>query len=557
MTGAHPLHVRWLGRVPYREALALQHGLFANGRDQHLLLLEHPHVFTHGANADLARNLRCTPSEVGAELVEVQRGGDVTYHGPGQLVGYPILDLPPKHGGAGAADVRAYVSSLEQLVIDALAELGLPGAGRMGEYPGVWIGADGPLPRKICAIGVRTGRGSGERRTMHGFALNVSTDLAYMRRHIVPCGIDRYDVTSLAEEGVIGTMRDVVDVFARLATVRFGDGTGTRADVAWRHVPEDLSLFSRGDVATGAAPRRESRLAEAGVSGGLSISARKPEWIRPRVSLDDAVLATRRTVRDLGLVTVCEEAGCPNLSECWADGTATFMVLGERCTRACGFCLVDTRKPGPADADEPARVAEAVARMGLDYAVLTMVARDDLDDDGMAHVAACVRAIRARCPGTSVEVLVSDARGSSSLDLVLTERPDVFNHNIETVARLQRAVRPSAGYARSLSVLSRASAAGLTVKSGIIVGMGETEDEVREALVDLASVGTRIVTIGQYLRPTEAHLPVARWVEPAEFERLAVFGESVGLAHVEASPLTRSSYHAKDAQRRSLPLLPA
>ncbi len=557
MTGAHPLHVRWLGRVPYREALALQHGLFANGRDQHLLLLEHPHVFTHGANADLARNLRCTPSEVGAELVDVQRGGDVTYHGPGQLVGYPILDLPPKHGGAGAADVRAYVSSLEQLVIDALAELGLPGAGRMGEYPGVWIGADGPSPRKICAIGVRTGRGSGERRTMHGFALNVSTDLAYMRRHIVPCGIDRYDVTSLAEEGVIATMRDVVDVFARLATVRFGDGTGTRADVAWRHVPEDLSLFSRGDVATGAAPRRESRLAEAGVSGGLSISARKPEWIRPRVSLDDAVLATRRTVRDLGLVTVCEEAGCPNLSECWADGTATFMVLGERCTRACGFCLVDTRKPGPADADEPARVAEAVARMGLDYAVLTMVARDDLDDDGMSHVAACVRAVRARCPGTSVEVLVSDARGSSSLDLVLTERPDVFNHNIETVARLQRAVRPSAGYARSLSVLSRASAAGLTVKSGIIVGMGETEDEVREALVDLASVGTRIVTIGQYLRPTEAHLPVARWVEPAEFERLAVFGESVGLAHVEASPLTRSSYHAKDAQRRSLPLLPA
>ena len=557
MTGANPLHVRWLGRVPYREALALQHGLFANGRDQHLLLLEHPHVFTHGANADLARNLRCTPSEVGAELVEVQRGGDVTYHGPGQLVGYPILDLPPKHGGAGAADVRAYVSSLEQLVIDALAELGLPGAGRMGEYPGVWIGADGPSPRKICAIGVRTGRGSGERRTMHGFALNVSTDLEFMRRHIVPCGIDRYDVTSLAEEGVVATMRDVVDVVARLAAERFGGGTGTRADVAWRHVPEDLSPFSRGDAAAGAAPRRESRLAEAGVSGGLSITARKPEWIRPRVSLDDAVLATRRTVRDLGLVTVCEEAGCPNLSECWADGTATFMVLGERCTRACGFCLVDTRKPGPADAGEPGKVAEAVARMGLEYAVLTMVARDDLDDDGMAHVAACVRAIRARCPGTSVEVLVSDARGSSSLDLVLAERPDVFNHNVETVARLQRAVRPSAGYARSLSVLARASAAGLTVKSGIIVGMGETEDEVREALVDLASVGTRIVTIGQYLRPTEAHLPVARWVEPAEFARLAAFGESVGLAYVEASPLTRSSYHAKDAQRRSLPLLQA
>lgn len=557
MTGASPLHVRWLGRVPYLEALALQQGLFANGRDQHLLLLEHPHVFTHGANADLGRNLRCTPADVGADLVEVQRGGDVTYHGPGQLVGYPILDLPPKHGAAGAADVRAYVSSLEQLVIDALAELGLSGAGRMGEYPGVWIEPDGPSPRKICAIGVRTGRGSSERRTMHGFALNVTTNLAYMRRHIVPCGIDRYDVTSLAEEGVAATMRDVVDVVARLAAARFGSGTGTRADVAWRHVPEDLSPFSRGEQAGAAQPRRESRLAEAGVTGGLSIASRKPEWIRPKVRLDDAVLATRRTVRDLGLVTVCEEAGCPNLSECWADGTATFMVLGERCTRACGFCLVDTRKPGPADDGEPARVAEAVARMGLEYAVLTMVARDDLDDDGMAHVAACVRAIRTRCPETSVEVLVSDARGSSSLDVVLAERPDVFNHNLETVARLQRAVRPSAGYARSLSVLARASAAGLTVKSGIIVGMGETGDEVREALVDLASVGTRIVTIGQYLRPTEAHLPVARWVEPAEFARLAAFGESVGIAHVEAGPLTRSSYHAKEAQRRSLPLLPA
>ena len=557
MTGGSPLHVRWLGRVPYREALGLQQGLFAHGRDQHLLLLEHPHVFTHGPHADLARNLRCVPATVGAELVEVQRGGDVTYHGPGQLVGYPILNLAPKHGDAGAADVRAYVTSLEQLVIDVLAELGLAGAGRLDEHPGVWVDSNGVSPRKICAIGVRTGRGSSDRRTMHGFALNVATDLAYLRTHIVPCGIDRYDVTSLAEEGVSATMRDVVDVVARLATRRFGAGEGTRADVAWRLVPEDLSPFSRGERPPGSPSRRESRRAEAGVTGGLTIAARKPEWIRPKVTIDAAVLATRRTVRDLGLVTVCEEAGCPNLSECWAEGTATFMVLGERCTRACGFCLVDTRKPGSVDDDEPERVAEAVARMGLEYAVLTMVARDDLADDGMPHVAACVRAIRARCPGTSVEVLVSDARGSESLDVVLHERPDVFNHNLETVARLQRAVRPSAGYARSLSVLARASVAGLTVKSGIIVGMGETEHEMREALVDLASVGTNIVTIGQYLRPTEAHLPVARWVEPAEFVRLAAFGESIGIAHVEASPLTRSSYHAKEAQRRSLPLLPA
>ena len=222
-----------------------------------------------------------------------------------------------------------------------------------------------------------------------------------------------------------------------------------------------------------------SRLAAAGVTAGLAIETRKPEWLRPKVHHGPEVLALKRTIRDLDLVTVCEDAGCPNLSECWADGTATFMVLGERCTRACGFCLVDTRKPEAPAADEPARVAEAIDRMGLDHAVLTMVARDDLADGGMAHVAACVDAIRARRPGTRVETLISDARGDdASLDVLFAARPDVLNHNIETVARLQRAVRPSAGYARSLSVLARAKAAGLTTKSGLIVGMGETDDEV-------------------------------------------------------------------------------
>jgi lipoic acid synthetase len=245
---------------------------------------------------------------------------------------------------------------------------------------------------------------------------------------------------------------------------------------------------------------------------------------------------------------VCEEAGCPNLSDCWADGTATFMVLGERCTRACGFCLVDTQKPLEPAVDEPARVAEAVARTGLDHVVLTMVARDDLADGGMAHVARCIEAIRLVRPGARVETLVSDAKGDqASLDVLFAARPDVMNHNIETVARLQRAVRPSAGYARSLGVLARSKQAGLTTKSGLVVGMGETPDELDGCLIDLASIGVDIVTIGQYLRPTSHHLPVARWVEPAEFERWKELGESLGIGHVEASPLTRSSYHAKQA----------
>ena len=548
------LHTRWLGRVAYREALALQHGLFEHGVDQHLLLLEHPHVFTYGPSADVMNNLRCDPHAVGAELVEVQRGGDVTYHGPGQLVGYPIVSLAPKYGDSGFADTRAYVHSVEQVVIDTLQELGLHDVGRKGEFPGVWIEPDGLRPRKICAIGVRVAKGSTDRRTMHGFALNVSTDLTYMRQHIVPCGIPNYDVTSLHEEGIGVSMRDVVDVIARRAADAWGGGKATRADVAWLQRPEDLSAFSRGE---GPGERLTRRLDQAGVTEGLSISLRKPEWLRPRVHHGPEVLQTKKTLRDFNLVTVCEEAGCPNLSECWADGTATFMVLGERCTRACGFCLVDTRKPLAVDGDEPARVAEAVRRMGLEFAVLTMVARDDLNDGGMQHVADCIAAIRLACPETSIETLVSDAKGSEALDVLLAARPDVFNHNIETVARLQRAVRPSAGYARSLSVLARARAAGLTTKSGIIVGMGETMDEVRETLVDLASVGVQIVTIGQYLRPTTHHLPVARWVEPGEFDDLRAFGERVGLRHVEASPLTRSSYHAKDAHHRAQPVVHA
>jgi lipoyl synthase len=528
------LRVRWLGRVPYREALAVQQALFDHGSDDHLLLLEHPHVFTHGPRADLATNVLVDPASVDAELVSVKRGGDVTYHGPGQLVGYPIVNVP---NSLGAAD---HVCAIQRVIVESLTELGLDDVGCFDEYPGVWVGVSGARPRKICAIGVRLAHG----RTMHGFALNVAPDMRYMRDYIVPCGIPDKPVTSLTEEGVDASLQQVADVVARHAAMKWGGGTAERQDVAWKHRPEDLSAFSRGE-GPGAVVRR---LAQVGVADGLEISSRKPEWLRPKVVHGPEVISLKKTIRDLGLVTVCEEAGCPNLSDCWSDGTATFMVLGERCTRACGFCLVDTRKPlAPMD-DEPARVAEAIARMGVAHAVLTMVARDDLADGGLAHVARCVEAVRDRCPGTRVETLISDAKGdASSLELLFAVRPDVVNHNIETVARLQRAVRPSAGYARSLSVLARAKAAGLTTKSGLIVGMGETSAEVVGCLADLAAVGVDIVTIGQYLRPTTHHLPVQRWVEPGEFVEWKQAGEAMGIGHVEASPLTRSSYHARQA----------
>ncbi|MDQ6839609.1 MAG: lipoyl synthase [Actinomycetota bacterium] len=256
----------------------------------------------------------------------------------------------------------------------------------------------------------------------------------------------------------------------------------------------------------------------------------------------------KRTMRALELVTVCEEAGCPNIYECWAAGTATFMINGDRCTRACGFCLVDTRKPLAPDPAEPNRVAQAVAELGLAHAVVTTVARDDLDDDGAGAFGATIEAIHDASPGTAVEVLISDCRGNpESLGRIFDARPEVLNHNVETVPRLQRAVRPNASYARSLAVLARARAAGLTTKSGLIVGMGETPAEVLGVLADLQGVGVSIVTIGQYLRPTSHHLPVDRWWTPEEFDRLKVAGEAMGIPHVESSPLTRSSYHARQA----------
>ena len=524
----------------YQDALALQRGLWSTGQDDWLLLLEHRHVYTLGVRAR-PEHVLVDPAAVGAELVRADRGGDVTYHGPGQLVGYPILSVP-----MGRQAAPAHVRRIEQLVIDVLADLGLPGAGRLDGYPGVWVEPAGPNPRKICAIGVRISR----RRSMHGFALNVAPDLAFFD-HIVPCGIADKPVTSMAAEGLDVPMAAVVDAVVAQAATIWGDRRVDRQDVVWRVQPEDLAPFSRGE-GPGPAPVRmlDRRLTQAGVDPAQSVTIheRKPEWLRVKARMGQEYRSLQRTVRQLGLVTVCEEAGCPNIYECWADGTATFMINGDRCTRACGFCLVDTRKPLPTDPGEAERVADAVARLGVTHAVITTVARDDLPDGGAGAFAATVAAIRRRVPGTAVELLISDCKGDpSSLEGIFAARPDVLAHNVETVPRLQRAVRPSASYARSLAVLARAQAAGLTTKSGLIVGMGETFEEVMSTLADLQGIGVDIVTVGQYLRPTSHHLPVARWWTPEEFRRLAVAGEALGIPHVEASPLTRSSYHARQA----------
>ena len=277
---------------------------------------------------------------------------------------------------------------------------------------------------------------------------------------------------------------------------------------------------------------------------------RLPEWLKVKLGKAQLSERTRELVARGQLHTVCQSARCPNIGECFAAGTATFLLMGNRCTRDCGFCAVATGPPEPLDADEPRRIAEAVAELGLRYAVLTSVTRDDLSDGGAAHIAATIRAIRERRPGTRVEALVPDFRGDeAAVQVVLSAKPDVLNHNVETVPRLQAVVRPQASHQTSLAVLVMAGriAPDTPTKSGLMVGLGETDDEVRETLGDLASAGVSIVTIGQYLRPSPRHLPVRRYVHPEEFAQYRQVGEALGLKHVIAGPFVRSSYHAEEA----------
>lgn len=510
------LQARWLGTVPYREAEALQRAIHEHAADDYLLLQEHPHVYTLGSSAHPEHILR-DPASVGAELVDADRGGDVTYHGPGQLVGYPIVSLAEWR--AGQRDVVAYVRRLEDVLIAVLADFGIA-AERSEGYTGVWVGDE-----KIAAIGVRVARG----RTRHGFALNVDPDLT-MFEHIVPCGIRDRGVTSMTK--LLGhpvAMREVVD----RAVARFADAFEAaevnRFDVAWER-PEKPAT---------------------GIS--IALTRKRPDWMKVRAHFDEGYLELKRLTKDLELNTVCEEAGCPNIYECWADRTATFMILGDRCTRACGFCQVDTRKPLAVDAEEPRRVAEAIEKLGLAHAVITCVARDDLPDGGAGVFAQTVDAVRLLNPQAGIELLISDCKGDAAdLATIFDARPDVLNHNLETVARLQRLVRPSAGYARSLAVLGRAKATGLTTKSGIMLGLGESEAEVRAAITDLRAVGVDILTIGQYLRPSGEHLPVEKWWTPEEFAAIGDFARGLGFAHVESGPLVRSSYHAREGADRAV-----
>jgi lipoic acid synthetase len=284
------------------------------------------------------------------------------------------------------------------------------------------------------------------------------------------------------------------------------------------------------------------------------VPGRKPGWLKVKAPGSPAYVQLRVMMRELGLHTVCEEARCPNIGECWEHHAATFMILGDVCTRNCAYCAVAHGTPAAYDPDEPVRLAEAVARMGLRHVVITSVDRDDLPNGGAEAFAACIREIRQRLPDTSVEVLIPDFKGSErALRIVLEAEPDILNHNLETAERLYRLARPGGRYERALRLLANARrlAPGSLTKSGVILGMGEEWDEVLTCMRDLRRSDVNILTLGQYLRPSDSHLPIARYYTPSEFEELHEIGMGMGFRHVQASPLTRSSYHAWDQAQRA------
>jgi lipoic acid synthetase len=539
------LRNRWLGRVTYEEAWDLQRAIWEGrtiGRtsDDYLLLLEHPHTYTVGRNGD-GSNLRISQemlSDIGATMLDVDRGGDITYHGPGQLVGYPIVAVPRVEDGF---DVVGHVRRIEQVLIATLADLGVEAWTESG-FTGVWTHSG-----KVAAIGVRVSRGV----SMHGFAINVDPQMEYFS-HIVPCGISDKPVTSVTELlGRSVSIEKVVEALLPHALTLTGHSDSE----------SQLGAFARG---TAKRSYEVDRMVDAGVfspmstdetpvmiHGLLAGEPEKPPWMKVRVDMSDPkFMELKKLNRDLGLNTVCEEAGCPNIYECWTSGTSTLMLLGDTCTRACSFCDVNTGKPGEVDEDEPVRAAEAILKMGLNHAVLTSVNRDDLMDGGATIFARTINEIHARLPDCDVEVLIPDFKGEvDPLDIVLGAEPAVLNHNTETVLRLQRDIRTAANYARSLALLARAKRTNPTgaVKSGLIVGMGETDDEIIGALADLNAVGVDVVTIGQYLRPTASHRMIDRYVHPDTFDDYKAAGETFGISHVESGPLVRSSYHAREA----------
>ncbi len=516
-----------LGTVEYEEACRLQEEVAkaraAGTIGDVLLVVQHPPVITVGRGGGEEDILAPVPllRQAGIRVLPTDRGGRATYHGPGQLVVYPILNLNLDLN----LDPYTYVWRLEEVVIRVLSTYGLP-AGRLAEHPGVWVNhstGSGLRENKIAAVGLAMRDGV----TRHGLALNVTPKMAHFDL-LIPCGITDHGVTSMERE--LGRPVDMAEVTEHFVQA-FAEVFGCRVV---REEPVALAKFFT--------PFPPSR-------GGWQERV-QPSWLWRRVSTEAEAAVARmdRLLADLRLHTVCREACCPNIAECFGQGTATFMILGDTCTRGCRFCAINHGRPTPLDPDEPERVAEAAARLNLRHVVITSVTRDDLADGGANEFAAAVQAVRRRLPEAAVEVLVPDFNGScAALEAVLDARPDVLNHNLETVPRLYPQVRPQADYRRSLEVLAwaKSCAPQIVTKSGLMLGLGERTAEVLRVLHDLRQARCDLLTLGQYLQPTDHQLPVARYVPPAEFAWYKDKAEALGFLGVAAGPLVRSSHRAE------------
>ncbi len=489
------LEIQDWGLLDYRITLSRQRAMAEARADglaiDRLVFVEHPPVVTIGRSGTLS-DLRM-PEQVlhqrGIMICNVERGGMATFHGPGQLVAYPVIELREK-------DLHLFLSRLLDVGADVLSACGLVAERRKGR-PGLWVGAS-----KIASVGIAVRRWV----TYHGIALNVNLDPRWFSC-IVACGEPEETITSMRRE--LGRPLDVTEVkslFAQAFCKRFG------------------YTFPAGVF-----PDRPGH----------------PEWLRAPAPSGELVERIEAALGQWRLSSVCHSARCPNLGECFSKGTVTFMILGTRCTRTCGFCAVEKARPDEVDPEEPVRVARAARSMGLRHVVVTSVTRDDLPDGGAEHFAQTIRCLRRECPGARVEVLVPDFRGSvKALQTVCGAAPDMFAHNVETVTRLYPLVRREAVYRRSLEILRYARAKGLPAKSGLMLGLGEKGHEILDTLFDLRRAGCTHVTIGQYLAPSRDHVPVARFAPPEEFARWARTAEGLGFSKVAAGPLVRSSYRA-------------
>lgn len=535
------LNVRWLGKLPYSEAYDLQLGLHRSvsqepSIDDYLLLLEHNKVITSGRSSK-ENNLLVTINqlnELGIEYFETDRGGDITYHGDGQLIGYPIIRLSdPKK-------VIPFVRDLENVIIDTLGKFNIDSFTKEDDT-GVWTSKG-----KIASVGIKVSKWT----TYHGFSLNIFDSLDGYDL-INPCGNQLEKMTSIHQFNSDISFEEVAITISDNFSKIFGysDVDKQFSQFTPRQLKRTKEFNIDQMVKNGVFKINQNKIPVT-IKGVLPSEPKRPEWMKVKANLGTDYVALKNLLSDKKLNTVCEEASCPNIYECWSMGTATFMIMGDVCTRACGFCDVKTGKPGELDLGEPLRVAESVQAMNLTHAVITSVNRDDLADGGSMFFADTIRAVKERNNRCDVEVLVPDFKGlRSAIQNIIDASPEVFNHNLETVPRLQREIRTAASYGRSLSLLEYVKKQGFMgkTKTGLIVGMGESKEEVISVLKDLSKIEIDIVTIGQYLRPTAKHRPIDRYATIEEFEDYKIIGESFGIPHVESGPLVRSSYHAKDS----------